>query len=93
MYLYYGYAVRVPASHPGLSPGQPEKVKTMRKTQPKQAAATPEKATDNPFLPKPKFRVYGEEMIEKAVKPSGNSGRVYLPPEWVGKNVKIIRLD
>ncbi|MBU0514240.1 MAG: DUF2080 family transposase-associated protein [Proteobacteria bacterium] len=40
-----------------------------------------------------KFEVYGEEMIEKQVKQSGNSGRVYLPPEWVGKQVKIIRLD
>ena len=43
--------------------------------------------------PKAKFEVYGEEMIEKEVKQSGNSGRVYLPPEWVGKQVKIIRLD
>jgi putative transposon-encoded protein len=42
---------------------------------------------------KPKFEVYGEEMIEKEVKQSGNSGRVYLPPEWVGKHVKIIRID
>jgi putative transposon-encoded protein len=42
---------------------------------------------------KPKFEVYGEEMIEKEVKQSGNSGRVYLPPEWVGKYVKIIRID
>ncbi|MFH1033500.1 MAG: DUF2080 family transposase-associated protein [Pseudomonadota bacterium] len=42
---------------------------------------------------KAKFEVYGEEMIEKEVKQSGNSGRVYLPPEWVGKNVKIIRID
>ncbi len=40
-----------------------------------------------------KFEVYGEEMIEKEVKQSGNSGRVYLPPEWVGKHVKIIRID
>lgn len=45
------------------------------------------------FSPKPKFEIYGEEMIEKSVKQSGNSGRVYLPPEWVGKCVKIIRLD
>ena len=43
--------------------------------------------------PKAKFEVYGEEMIEKEVKQSGNSGRVYLPPEWVGKQVKIIRID
>ncbi len=40
-----------------------------------------------------KFEVYGEEMIEKEVKQSGNSGRVYLPPEWIGKLVKIIRID
>lgn len=42
---------------------------------------------------KVKFEVYGEEMLEKEVKSSGNSGRVYLPPNWVGHNVKIIRID
>ena len=42
---------------------------------------------------KVKFEVYGEEMIEKKVKLSGNSGRVYLPPDWVGHQVKIIRID
>jgi len=42
---------------------------------------------------KSKFALYGEEMIEKVVKLSGNSGRVYLPPEWIGKHVKIIRID
>jgi putative transposon-encoded protein len=45
------------------------------------------------FTRKAKFEVYGEEMIEKEVKQSGNSGRVYLPPEWVGKHVKIIRIE
>ena len=40
---------------------------------------------------KVKFEIYGEEMIEKTVKLSGNSGRVYLPPNWVGHHVKIIR--
>lgn len=40
-----------------------------------------------------KFEIYGEEMIEKKVKSSGNSGRVYLPPNWVGHHVKIIRID
>ncbi len=40
-----------------------------------------------------KFEVFGQEMIEKVVKPAGNSGRVYLPPDWVGKLVKIIRLE
>jgi putative transposon-encoded protein len=42
---------------------------------------------------KVKFEIYGEEMIEKEVKLSGNSGRVYLPPDWVGHQVKIIRID
>ncbi len=42
---------------------------------------------------KVKFEVYGEEMIEKVVKQSGNCGRVYLPPDWVGHKVKIIRID
>jgi putative transposon-encoded protein len=46
-----------------------------------------------PFARKAKFEVYGEEMIEKEVKQSGNSGRVYLPPEWIGKHVKIIRIE
>jgi len=40
-----------------------------------------------------KFEVFGEEMIDKEVKSSGNSGRVYLPPAWVGHRVKIIRID
>ena len=42
---------------------------------------------------KVKFEVYGEEMVEKVVKLSGNSGRVYLPPDWVRCRVKIIRID
>ena len=43
--------------------------------------------------PKAKFEVFGAEIIEKEVKPSGNTGRIYLPLDWVGKNVKIIRVD
>ncbi len=42
---------------------------------------------------KVKFEVYGEEMLEKKVRASGNSGRIYLPPDWVGHRVKIIRID
>jgi putative transposon-encoded protein len=42
---------------------------------------------------KVKFEIYGEEMLEKEVKLSGNSGRVYLPPNWVGRHVKIVRTD
>ena len=43
--------------------------------------------------PKAKLTVFGEEVIEKEVKPGGNAGRVYLPLNWVGKLVKIIRTD
>ena len=48
---------------------------------------------ETPIRNKVRFEVYGEEMIDKEVKLSGNSGRVYLPPDWVGKHVKIIRID
>lgn len=50
-------------------------------------------ADARPALPRSKFEVWGEEMIEKEVRQSGNSGRVYLPPEWIGRHVKIIRID
>lgn len=54
------------------------------------ATAKPERRSDSP---KTKFAVFGEEMIEKEVKSSGNSGRIYLPLEWVGKHIKVIRID
>ena len=47
----------------------------------------------NYFQNRAKFEVYGVEMIVKEVRQSGNSGRVYLPPDWIGKHVKIIRID
>ena len=40
-----------------------------------------------------KLEIYGEEVIEKVVKLSGNSGRIYLPVIWVGSRVKIVKLD
>jgi putative transposon-encoded protein len=51
------------------------------------------KSKDSGNPRKTKFEVFGEEMIEKEVKPSGNSGRVYLPLDWVGQHIKIIRID
>lgn len=36
---------------------------------------------------------YGKEMLDKEVKSSCGCGRVYLPKEWIGKRVKIIRVD
>ena len=48
---------------------------------------------DSGNLHKIKFGIFGEEIIEKEVKRSGNTGRIYLPLDWVGKHVKIIRVD
>lgn len=39
------------------------------------------------------IQLTGYEMFEKQVNKSGNSGRVYVPIEWVGKKVKIILLE
>ncbi len=53
----------------------------------------PEKVNKERWPDPVKFEVYGKEMLDKVVKSSGNSGRVYLPPAWVGHQVKIIRSD
>ena len=52
-----------------------------------------EKPEDSGKFRRAKFGLYGVEMIEKEVKPRGNTGRIYLPSNWVGKLVKIIRVD
>jgi len=38
-------------------------------------------------------KVQGYQIIEKPVKSSGNSGRVYVPKSWVGKKVKVVLLE
>jgi len=40
-----------------------------------------------------KIELTGFEMLEKRVNKSGNSGRVYVPVEWIGKRVKIILVE
>ena len=40
-----------------------------------------------------KIQLSGFEMLEKQVNKSGNSGRVYVPVEWIGKKVKIVLLE
>lgn len=35
----------------------------------------------------------GYEMLEKDVTKSGNSGRIYVPIQWIGKKVKVILLE
>ncbi|MBI2523181.1 DUF2080 family transposase-associated protein [Candidatus Woesearchaeota archaeon] len=42
---------------------------------------------------KTKIQLSGYEMLEKQVNKSGNSGRVYVPIEWIGKKVKIILIE
>lgn len=44
------------------------------------------------MLKQTKIQLIGYEMLEKQVNKSGNSGRVYVPIEWIGKRVKIILL-
>jgi len=53
----------------------------------------PEKCEREKWADRVRFEVYGQEMMEKMVRASGNSGRVYLPTRWVGRQVKIIRID
>ena len=40
-----------------------------------------------------RIRLFGYEMLEKQVNKSGNSGRVYVPVDWVGKRVKVVLLE
>lgn len=40
-----------------------------------------------------KIEVVGYEAIEKKVKATGNSGRIYVPIQWMNCRVKLIRLD
>jgi putative transposon-encoded protein len=39
------------------------------------------------------IKITAFQIVEKTVKLSGNSGRVYVPIEWVGKKVKVALLD
>ncbi len=65
----------------------------LRKMSDENESKIPHKPSSEETRGRVKFEVYGEEMVEKTVKLSGNSGRVYLPPDWVGCQVKIIRVD
>ena len=35
----------------------------------------------------------GYELIEKVAKASGTTARVLVPRHWIGKRVRIVRLD
>ncbi|MBW1721665.1 MAG: DUF2080 family transposase-associated protein [Deltaproteobacteria bacterium] len=40
-----------------------------------------------------KIELFGKAAIDKKVGTSGKTGRIYVPPEWVGHQVLVIRLD
>lgn len=40
-----------------------------------------------------KIETEAYQAIEKVVKSGGNSGRVYVPKEWMGKRVKILLME
>jgi hypothetical protein len=37
------------------------------------------------------YSIVGIQRIVKIVKPHENTGRVYLPKEWIGEEVEIVR--
>lgn len=39
------------------------------------------------------IQLIGYEMFEKTVTKGGNSGRVYVPPSWIGKRVKVVLIE
>ena len=49
-------------------------------------------STEN-IKPGMKIEVEAYQVIEKVVKSSGNSGRVYVPVDWIGKRVKILLIE
>jgi hypothetical protein len=53
----------------------------------KKTMAYDEKSSPSPV----KFEIYGDVLIEKIVRQNGKGGRIYLPPDWVGKTIKIIK--
>ena len=53
----------------------------------------PEPGPGQPEEERSKFIVYGREVLGRRVHKSGGSGRVYLPRDWLGKKVKVIRVD
>jgi putative transposon-encoded protein len=40
-----------------------------------------------------KFEIYGEEVIDKEAKQFGSGAHVTVPKQWIGENVKIVRVS
>jgi putative transposon-encoded protein len=46
--------------------------------------------------PRPKpivMKMHGYEVVEKVAKPCATSARILVPRHWVGKRVRVVRLD
>jgi putative transposon-encoded protein len=43
--------------------------------------------------PSMEVKLEAYQVVEKVVKASGNSGRVYVPKEWIGRRVKVLLLE
>jgi hypothetical protein len=44
--------------------------------------------------PKPiEPKMHGYEVVEKVAKPCATSARILVPRHWVGKRVRVVRLD
>jgi putative transposon-encoded protein len=42
---------------------------------------------------KMEIKIEAYQIVEKVVKLSGNSGRVYVPIDWIGKKVKVVLIE
>lgn len=50
--------------------------------------------TKEPISEKPvSITMEGYEMLEKIAMPSGTTARVLVPRHWIGKKVRIVRLE
>jgi putative transposon-encoded protein len=39
------------------------------------------------------MQMEGYEMVEKVAKQCSNSARIIVPKDWIGKRVRVVRLD
>ncbi|MCK5458853.1 MAG: DUF2080 family transposase-associated protein [Thermoplasmatales archaeon] len=39
------------------------------------------------------IKMEGYEVVEKRAELGGNSARIYIPKHWIGKRVRVVRLD
>src|SRR5439155_144386 len=87
---------RVHANDVEAFPLKEQRVPTGTATEIEDASA--DEADRLPFHPRP-FARWREVTVDlrpapiSVVAKSGSSGRVYLPPDWIGKRVKVIRVD